>query len=148
MQRKSLAAISLGLALLGYGLFLHWQYSQFLANAARTSAEIIRIRDDDFVTTAADVQPTSLRLHRCKYTVRFTPDQNEQIETQISQIAKSCSPKATTVQILYDKLNPSAAILYTLDSDHNSAGKMGIAFGMIILGITYFMWVGVAQQRP
>jgi hypothetical protein len=145
--KKYIAGIIFGAALLGSGFPLHWQHGRFLAHALRAPAEIIDVRDDGFVTAAADIQTASLVLHRCKYTIRFMPNQNQQIETRISEIANSCMTNGGTVQIIYDKRGPSEAMLYTLGSEDNSVGKILIAFGAIALGIVYFMWVGDARKQ-
>jgi hypothetical protein len=131
-----------GLGLLLYGIYLQVESAHFLSHSLRAQAVIDSVDDLPFLTSGTAPYPTTLTLHECVYVVTCSGEDKRERIARTKLLARTCAAKDDSICVLYNPKAPDGVLLDSPDMDVSSPGKLWIVFGVINLGLVYFMLVG------
>jgi hypothetical protein len=140
-NRHTLILSGVGFLLLAYGIVSYRNDEHFVERAVQARATIETAQDEPVQYGGMSRFGGTLHTgHRCTYTLRFQSEQEQTFaSTPLTLFEKSCLTRGSSISILYDPKNPQNVRSY-IEHDTTPLGKVLISLGVMILGLSYFVW--------
>jgi hypothetical protein len=141
-----------GFLLFGSGVYSYMSDMSFVNHAIRSQATIQQVHEEKILASKGDWFGSGLQTaHECDYSIEFRPEHADaDVVTQLKIVKRSgCVHSGTLVGIMYDPQSPQTVSFYTTPDQAVPIGKILMFFGVMIVGLAYFIWVNLdkASQK-